>query len=62
MYRDKYTTMLSCSWQAMNDFNFDLRHRLCDIEKAYAAMVGAFSNVVTFGGARGIKRVGKPLL
>lgn len=39
-----------------NDFNFDLRHRLCDIEKAYAAMVGAFTNVVTFGGARGIKK------
>ena len=39
-----------------NDFNFDLRHRLCDVEKAFAAMVGAFTNIITFGGARGIKK------
>lgn len=39
-----------------NDFNFDLRHRLCDVEKTFAAAVGAFTNVVTFGGARGIKK------
>ena len=39
-----------------NDFNLDLRHRLCDMEKVFAAMVGAFTNIITFGGATGVKQ------
>ena len=39
-----------------NKFNFDLRHRICDLEKTYGAFMSSISTIVTFGGARGLKR------
>ena len=52
--------ILAGNW---NDLPLDLRHRICDMEKVFAAMIGAFTNVITVGGARGVKKaIGKLLI
>ncbi len=51
--RQVYSNFIQFLGGNFNKFNFDIKHRICDVEKAFAAKVSIYTNFLTVGLSKG---------